>query len=221
MSDYEGYDAYNEFDGYSEYNNYNDYKDYYEKKGDYGYYYEKEKYNKGYYEGNKDYLSKKYKRDNYQKEEKLFKESYSDKSEKDEEFSNYDKNSSEDSQDSYEFNCQTGDIGEKIVYDDLKNNKKSEKITWTNKKGESFEPFDFKIKKGKKTIYIDAKSTIYEKGDDPLPIITENEQNFINNLKPNEKYYIARVFNARGKNPKIKYYDAQTMKKVKKSKILK
>ncbi len=33
-----------------------------------------------------------------------------------------------------------------------------------NKKGESFEPYDFKIIKGNKIIYIDAKSTVFEKG---------------------------------------------------------
>ena len=72
-----------------------------------------------------------------------------------------------------------------------------------NKNGESFKPYDFSFKKGDKTIYIDAKSTVFEKGDDPLPIISENEQEFINNLKSNEKYIIARVFDARGKIQKL------------------
>ena len=124
-------------------------------------------------------------------------------------------------QDSYDFNCETGDIGEKIVYDELKNNKSSGKINWMNKKEESYLPYDFNIKKGNKTIYIDAKSTVYEKGEDPMPVITPNEQEFIDNLKPNEKYYIARVFDARSKNPKVTYYDAKTMEKVPKSKIMK
>ena len=37
-----------------------------------------------------------------------------------------------------------------------------------NKKGESFEPYDFKIKTKS---FIDVKSTIFEKGDDPFTII--------------------------------------------------
>ena len=130
-------------------------------------------------------------------------------------------NEGREEQDSYDFNCETGDIGEKIVYDELKYNKSSGKINWMNKKEESYLPYDFKIKKGNKTIYIDAKSTVYEKGEDPMPIITPSEQEFIDNLKPNERYYIARVFDARGKNPKVNYYDAKTMEKVPKSKIMK
>ena len=117
-------------------------------------------------------------------------------------------------QENYEFNCETGDIGEKLVYEDLKK-KGNKNINWMNKKGESFEPYDFCYKKRKKIIYIDAKSTVYEKGEDPFPIITSNEQDFIDNLKKNEKYIIARVFDARGENPKIVYYDAKTMKKLK------
>ena len=130
-------------------------------------------------------------------------------------------NEGDEEQDSYDFNCETGDIGEKIVYDELKNNKSSGKINWMNKKEESYLPYDFKIKKGNKTIYIDAKSTVYEKGEDPMPIITPSEQEFIDNLKPNERYYIARVNDARSKNPKVTYYDAKTMEKVPKSQIMK
>ena len=124
-------------------------------------------------------------------------------------------------QDSYDFNCVTGDIGEKIVYNELKNNKSSGKIDWKNKNEESYLPYDFKIKKGNRTIYIDAKSTVYEKGEDPMAIITPSEQEFIDNLKPKEKYYIARVTDARGENPKVTYYDARTLEKVPKSKIMK
>ena len=130
-------------------------------------------------------------------------------------------NEGDEEQDSYDFNCETGDIGEKIVYDELKYNKSSGKINWMNKKEESYLPYDFKIKKGNKTIYIDAKSTVYEKGEDPMPIITPSEQEFIDNLKPNERYYIARVNDARSKNPKVTYYDAKTMEKVPKSQIMK
>ena len=130
-------------------------------------------------------------------------------------------NEGDEEQDSYDFNCETGDIGEKIVYDELKNKKSSGKIIWMNKKEESYLPYDFKTKKGNKTIYIDAKSTVYEKGEDPMPIITPSEQEFIDNLKPNERYYIARVNDARSKNPKVTYYDARTMEKVPKSKIMK
>ena len=44
-------------------------------------------------------------------------------------------------------------------------------------------------------------------------------QEFIDNLKKNERYYIARVFDARGEKPKIIYYDAQTLEKVSKSTV--
>ena len=143
---------------------------------------------------------------------------YEEEDEEDEE--EEDDNEDEDEeQDSYEYNCETGDIGEKIIHDDLKKSKNIGKINWMNKKEESFKPYDFKFKKGKKTIYIDAKSTVFEKEDAPLPIVSENEQEFIDNLKKNQRYYIARVFNARSDNPKIVYYNAKTMKKVSKSEV--
>ena len=131
-----------------------------------------------------------------------------------------DEEDEEEEQESYEFNCETGDIGEKIVYDDLKNIENKGKIEWMNKNGESFKPYDFCFTKGNKKIYIDAKSTVFEKGNAPLPVISENEEEFINNLKDNEKYIIARVFDARGENPKINYYDAKTMKKINLSQYL-
>ena len=140
---------------------------------------------------------------------------FEDEDEDEERNEKEDDNDEEEEEDSYKFNCETGDIGEKIVYDDLKNSISKGEIKWANKKGESFKPYDFKIKKGNKTIYIDAKSTIFEKGQEPSPIITANEQEFIDNLGKNEKYVIARVYNARSENPKIVYYDAQTLEKIK------
>ena len=120
----------------------------------------------------------------------------------------------EDDDNTYKFNCETGDIGEEIVYKDLKGLKGREKIDWMNKDGESYKPYDFCFKKGNKTYYVDAKATVFEKGEDPDPTITQNEQEFIDNLKPNERYIIARVYNARSENPTIKYFDAETLKKV-------
>ena len=38
-------------------------------------------------------------------------------------------------------------------------------------------------------------------------------------MKGNERYYIARVYDARSENPKIVYYDAVTSEKVSKSRI--
>ena len=52
-----------------------------------------------------------------------------------------------------------------------------------------------------------------------MPIISKNEQEFINNLKGNERYYIAKVYDARSENPKIVYHDAITSEKVSKSRI--
>ena len=125
----------------------------------------------------------------------------------------------EEEDDSYKYNCETGDRGEEIVYNDLKNSKFEGKLTWTNQKGESFSPYDFAIENGGKKVYIDSKATICDKNDAPGPIISANEEEFINNLKPNEKYIIARVYNARGKKPKIDYFDAITEEKISKSEI--
>ena len=133
---------------------------------------------------------------------------------------NYDENEydddDEEEEDSYEFNCETGEIGEEIVYNDIKKLKHKGKIEWMNKDCESFKPYDFIIKKGNKIIYIDAKSTVCEKFNDPLPIISQNEEEFIFNLMPNERYYIARVYNARSENPTIEYFNAVTLEKVNK-----
>ena len=137
-----------------------------------------------------------------------------DEEEEDEGEEDDEEGAEEDDEDSYKFNRETGDIGEEIVYKDLKGLKGREKIDWMNKDGESFKPYDFCFKKGNKTYYVDAKATIFEKGEDPDPTITENEQEFIDNLKTNERYIIARVYNARSENPTIKYFDAQTLKKV-------
>ena len=101
----------------------------------------------------------------------------------------------ENEEDSYEFNCETGEIGEEIVYKDIKEIKHKGKIEWTNKDGESFKPYDFVIKKGNKTIYIDAKSTVCEKGNDPLPIISENEQEFINTKNSKKRLKIKKSGN--------------------------
>ena len=155
----------------------------------------------------------------YEEEENEEEEENDEDEENDEEEENNEEEENdeeEEDKDSYEFNCETGDIGEKLVYDNLKENVN---IKWMNKNGESFKPYDFKFKRGKKVIYVDAKSTVFEKGEDPLPIITEKEQEFIDNLKKNERYYIARVFDARGEKPKIIYYDAQTLEKVSKSTV--
>lgn len=189
--------------------------------------YPKEKYQKDIKEFKKQYkneednkyLGKKINRDI--EESNNLNENDEDEGEEEEEEGEDGSDEGDEEQDSYDFNCETGDIGEKIVYDELKNNKSSGKINWMNKKEESYLPYDFKIKKGNKTIYIDAKSTVYEKGEDPMPVITPNEQVFIDKLKPNERYYIARVFDARSENPKITYYDAKTMEKVPKSKVMK
>ena len=201
---YDGYDDNSEYDYGEDSDNGNDY---YDERDD-----GEESEEEGFQEK---YLGRKIKRNNGNEK--------SNENEDDEEEENGDEedeeNEDDKEQDNYEFNCETGDIGEKIVYDDLKNNDNKIKIKWMNKNGESFKPYDFSFKKGDKTIYIDAKSTVFEKGDDPLPIISENEQEFINNLKSNEKYIIARVFDARGKNPKISYFDAKTMKKINLSQI--
>ena len=221
MSDYDDYDDYNY--GYNYNNGYSYYEEDdepdFDEEEDYGYY--------NYENKNNIYLGKKINR-NYSSEDESenfynynHKNNFYNKfNEEENENFEYDYEEEDDIyQDSYEFNCETGDIGEKLVYDDLKNIKNLGNIIWMNKKGESFEPYDFKIIKGNKIIYIDAKSTIFEKGDDPFPIISENEQEFIINLKNNENYYIARVFDARGENPKIIYYDVKTMEKISKYKI--
>ena len=210
--DDEGYD-----DEYGDGNN-NDYEeeDYDE---------EEEQYKKNYGKTNKIFLGKKTKRDENEKYYKEDKENgeddeddEDDEDEDDEEDNEVNDDDSEDGgdgeEDSYEFNCETGEIGEEIVYKNLKGLKHKGKIKWMNKDGESFLPYDFVFKKGNKTIYVDAKSTIYEKGNDPELVISQNEEEFINKLKPNEKYYIGRVYDARSENPKIVYYDARTREKV-------
>ena len=215
--------------GYYNYYNYGyNYNDYYYNEEDYEPYYDDEEEYVYYNYGNKNntYFGKKIFR-NYSSNDDL--ENFYKYNHKNNFYNNFYKENgyfdfdfedeNDNKQDSYEFNYETGDIGEKLVYDELKNIKNLGNIKWMNKKGESFEPYDFKIIKGKKIIYIDAKSTIFEKGDDPFPIISENEQEFIINLKNNEKYYIARVFDTRGENPKIVYYDVKTMEKISKYKI--
>ena len=139
--------------------------------------------------------------------------------EEDEEEEDDDEENEDEEQDSYEYNCETGDIGEKIIHDDLRTSKNIGKIKWMNKKGESFKPYDFKFKIGNKTIYIDAKSTVFDEDDAPPPTISENEQYFIDNLEKNQRYYIARVYDARSDNPKIVYYNAKTMNEVNKSEV--
>ena len=159
-----------------------------------------------------DLKDNKYNRDDDYEED----EEENEDAEEENEYEEEENDEEEEDKDSYEYNCETGDIGEKLVYDNLKENVN---IKWMNKNGESFKPYDFKFKRGKKVIYVDAKSTVFEKGEDPIPIITEKEQEFIDNLKKNERYYIARVFDARGEKPKIIYYDAQTLEKVSKSTV--
>ena len=175
-------------------------------------------------EDNDKYLGKKTKRDscekNYSKNAKN-EDDEDDENDNDEEGDEDDEDEEgdeeddeEENEDSYEFNCETGEIGEEIVYKDLKGLKNRGKIEWMNKDGESFKPYDFSFKKGNKTIYVDAKATVCDKENDPQPIISENQQEFIDNLKPNERYYIARVNDARSKNPEITYFDAETSEKV-------
>ena len=216
MSDFGDYDDDYDYDGYYKYNKG---YDYYEDEHDD---YHENYYN---YRNENNYLGKKFNRSYSSDDESEnfnnynYYNKFSEEFNEDDEYYDFEDEDEDFEDDSYEFNCETGNIGEKLVYDEIKGIKNLGKIKWMNQKGESFEPYDFKIINGNKIIYIDAKSTVFEKGDDPFPIISENEQEFIINLKNNEKYYIARVFDARGENPTITYYDVKTMEKIPKYKI--
>ena len=71
-----------------------------------------------------------------------------------------------------------------------------------------------------KTISLNKEEKM-NKNDADLIKSSLDKNFFMRNLKPNERYYIARVFDARSKNPKVTYYDAKTMEKVPKSQIMK
>jgi len=95
-------------------------------------------------------------------------------------------------------NLETGDFGEKLVYDDLRKKYKQSKgyeIFWASKKGEP--KFDFEVKlKGETVLYVDAKTTMRGiSNSDSIPFFMRNSQwEFLPSIEPEVKYLIARVF---------------------------
>ena len=115
----------------------------------------------------------------------------------------------------------TGQAGEELVYKKLATEFKEENfiVKWNNKGkdggyDDKKEPWDIEItnKKTKKTIYIDAKTTVTtEENTDRISfIITKNEWSFLKGQLQKygndmiENYYVARVFDIDG-NPVIRY----------------
>jgi len=95
-------------------------------------------------------------------------------------------------------NSDTGDFGENLVYNDLRNKYKQSdryEIIWASKKGEA--KFDFEVKlKGKTVLYVDAKTTMRGiANSDSIPFFMRNSQwEFLPSIETDVKYLIARVF---------------------------
>lgn len=106
-----------------------------------------------------------------------------------------------------------GKLGEEIVYKDLCNKFREERVRWTSshnpKVSYGTPEYDFEILTEDLTeilYYVDAKSTITRKGQsDKTEIFWRNsEWNFIETKNPNN-YLIARVFNCNSDNFEIVY----------------
>lgn len=95
-------------------------------------------------------------------------------------------------------NLDTGDLGEQLVYSDLRKKypqAKGYEIIWASKKGEP--RFDFEIKlSGKTVFYVDAKTTMRGLANsDSIPFFMRNSQwEFLPTIDASVKYLIARVF---------------------------
>lgn len=95
-------------------------------------------------------------------------------------------------------NSETGNFGEKLVYDDLRKKypqKKGYTVIWSSKNGES--KFDFEIKHSNNTIlYVDAKTTMRGfANSNSIPFFMRNSQwEFLPTIGTSVKYLIARVF---------------------------
>lgn len=104
-------------------------------------------------------------------------------------------------------NEDTGRLGEQLVYQDLIDKFGIDRVIWLNEGGESFQPYDFKVIEldGTPQYYIDAKATTTsEMSSDSIPIfIKKSEWRFME--KCEDKYIVARVYNAGSKNSYIKY----------------
>ncbi len=111
-------------------------------------------------------------------------------------------------------NLETGNYGEKLVYDDLRNKyKQSENYTviWSSRKGEA--KFDFEVKQNGKTIlYVDAKTTIRGMvNSDSIPFFMRKSQwEFLPKIENGVKYLIARVFK---KDETVRYLEIKTIDK--------
>lgn len=103
-------------------------------------------------------------------------------------------------------NSETGDFGEKLVYNDLRRKYKESsgyKVIWASKEGEP--RFDFEVKLKEKTVlYVDAKTTMRGiSNSDSIPFFMRNSQwDFLPTIDTDVKYLIARVFK---KDQTIKY----------------
>jgi hypothetical protein len=109
-------------------------------------------------------------------------------------------------------NSETGNYGEELVYNDLRNKYKQTAnytVIWSSRKGEA--KFDFEVKQGEKTVlYVDAKTTMRGiANSDSIPFFMRNSQwEFLPQIESDIKYMIARVFK---KDQLIKYLQINTI----------
>lgn len=95
-------------------------------------------------------------------------------------------------------NIETGEIGEKLVYQDLLNKFQKAsgfEVIWSSRNGEP--RFDFEVKlKGETYLYVDAKTTMRGLSNgDSIPFYMRNSQwEFLPKIENKIKYLIARVF---------------------------
>jgi hypothetical protein len=109
-------------------------------------------------------------------------------------------------------NSETGNYGEELVYNDLRNkyrHTENYSVIWSSKKGEA--KFDFEVKQNEKTVlYVDAKTTMRGiSNSDSIPFFMRNSQwEFLPKIESDVKYLIARVFK---KDETIRYLEIKTI----------
>ena len=110
-------------------------------------------------------------------------------------------------------NSETGEFGENLVYNDLRQKYKQSdnyEVIWASKEGEP--RFDFEVKhKGRTVLFVDAKTTMRGiSNSDSVPFFMRKSQwEFLPTIDIDVKYLIARVFK---KEEIIKYLQINTLK---------